>query len=38
MCDILFSLILNLTSIKAWLPWHLGRFIPMEAKKVSIFN
>ena len=35
MCDIFF---LIKTSIKAWLPWHLRHFIPMEAKIVSIFN
>ena len=33
MCNILFYLILSQTSLKAWLPWHLGHFIPMEAKK-----
>ena len=38
MCDILFSLFLIQTSIKAWLSWHLGHLIPMEAKIVSIFN
>ena len=38
MCNILFSLILSETSLKAWLPLHLGHFIPIEAKKVSIFN
>ena len=38
MRDILFSLFLIYTPKKAWLPWHLGHFIPMEAKIVSIFN